>query len=198
MTTPDYAYRFSIQSRVRELIDDMISCHNKVLPIRLDLHFPDGYWHNGGNDEIEQFNKRLAQHYRYHGLDIRYLAVREQNISSNPHYHVLVLVDGNKHQHPAAVHGVANHIWKGVVDSKQDGLVNFCYHQPNHPIPALEVIRRPSANASGDTLLLQQAQFDRAVSIALAHADYLAKEMTKGNAPDGVREMLASQVRARH
>jgi len=197
MTTIDYTYRSRIQSRARELIDDMISCHNKVLPIRFDLRFPDGYWHNGGNEEIEQFNKRLAQHCRYHGLDIRYLTVREQNISANPHYHVLVLVDGNKHQHPGAIHQVANHIWKDVVDSKQDGLVNFCYHQAGHIIPALELIRRPSTNASGDTLVLQQTLFERAVSIALAHADYLAKEATKGNAPDGVREMLASQVRMR-
>lgn len=67
----------------------------------------------------------------------------------------------------------------------------------NYPIPAQEVIRRPSANASGNTLLVQQGLFDRAVSIALAYADYLAKEATKGNAPDGAREMLASQVRVR-
>lgn len=197
MTTTEYTYRFGIQSRISGLLKNMIDLHNKVLPIRFDLHFPGGYQHNGGNDEIEQFNKRLTQHCRYYRLDIRYLTVREQNISSHPHYHVLILVDGNKHQHPGAIHQVANHIWKGVVGSEQDGLVNFCYHQADHTTPALELIRRPSACASGDTLLHQQALFERAVSIALAHADYLAKEATKGNAPDGTREMLASQVRTR-
>lgn len=188
-------HRQEILDRSQDLIDEMIETHNKVPPIRMDFHFPQGYQHDGGNTEIQRLHKRLKQHDRYHGTDSRYLTVREQNTSASPHYHTMVLVDGNKHQNPRGVQETATNIWRDIVGSDQRGIVHHCRHQDGHPIPPLEMIRRPSSQASGEQLEQQTAAFERAKRIALEHTEYLAKETTKGNAPDGAREMLASQVR---
>jgi len=86
-------------------------------------------------------------------------------------------------------------IWLDIVGSDKKGLVHLCTHKAGDKVPRLEMIARPSSRATGERLQQQKEDFERAKQIALDHADYLAKEATKGNAPDGVREMLASQVR---
>lgn len=197
MATTKGTYRTNIQGKIEELIDEVSERHNKVLPIRMDFHFPQGYRHDGGNAEIQNLHKRVAQHDRYHRTDSRYLTVREQNTSDFPHYHTLLLVDGNKRQNPRGIQENVASIWRDIVGSDQKGIVDFCKHQEGHPIPPLEMIRRPSSLATGEQLEKQTAAFEKARQVALDHAAYLAKKATKGNAPDGVREMLASQVRTR-
>ncbi len=191
----DNGYRDNILQRSNELINYMIFNHNKTLLIRIDLRLPSSYVHNGLNDEIEQFNKNMVRCFRYGNIDIKYIVVREQSSSNHPHYHVLIIVDGNKIQNPYAVLETATRIWNSIVGSDASGLVHLCQHQPGHPIPPLEMIRRPSSRATGERLEQQTAAFERAKQIAFDHASYLAKEFTKGNAPAGVREMLASQIR---
>lgn len=195
MATTKDTYRANIQGKIEELIDEANERHNKVLPIRMDFHFPQGYQHNGENEEIQKLHKRVSRRDRYRRTDSRYLTVREQNTSDCPHYHTLLLVDGNKHQNPRGIQEEVASIWLDIVGSDQKGIVNFCKHQEGYPIPPLEMIRRPSSRATGEQLEKQTAAFEKARQVALDHADYLAKETTKGNAPDGVREMLASQVR---
>lgn len=195
MPTKQRTYRRNIQDKAKFLVDDMISIHNKVLPIRLDLRFPEAYVHDGRNAEAEQFAKRIAQHCRYHGIGFRYLLVREQNGSENPHYHGLMLVDGSKHQKPYAIQQLADRNWKSVLGTEVEGLVDYCQPKPGYPIPPLTVIRRPAATATGDDLRMRTAQFEQARDNALRNADYLAKETTKGGASKHDREMLASQVR---
>jgi hypothetical protein len=189
------SYRDNILERSRQLIDHMIVNHNKVLLTRIDLRFPTTYPHNGLNDEAERFNKNLKRTFDYNRIDIRYLLVREQSYSHHPHYHALIIVDGNKTQNPYTILEIATRTWNGIVGSDTPGLVHLCQHQERHPIPPMEMIRRPSSLATGAQLREQTIAFERARRIALDHTAYLAKEFTKGNAPDGVREMLASQIR---
>ena len=189
------SYRDNILETSRQLIEHMIVNHHKVLTVRIDIRFPSSYPHNGMNDEIEQFNKNIARCFRYRNVDMRYIDVREQNYSYHPHYHALIIVDGNKIQNPYTILEVATRTWNGIVGSDTLGLVHLCTHQEGHPIPPMEMIRRPSSLATGAQLEQQTAAFERARRIALDHTAYLAKEFTKGNAPEGVREMLASQIR---
>lgn len=193
----DDRYRDNILQVSQEQIDTMIERHNKVLPVRLDIRFPEEYVTDGSNKEIQSLLKNTQEHYRYHGIDSSYVVVREQDTSLNPHYHGLLLLDGNKCQSPEGVKQVVSKKWKSVVGSEKDGLVDYCRHQPYHPLPALEMIRRPSSVAVEEILERQEESFVKARQTALDHADYLAKERTKGNAPDGVRELLASRVSKR-
>lgn len=190
-------YRENIQICIHNLLQYMIATHNKVLPVRFDLRFPTGYSHDGHNHEVQYLARRVVQHYAYHGIECVYVIVREQNMSPVPHYHCLILLDGAQCQYPEAVKDLANHLWKDIVKSNLDGLVDYCRPHSGHPIPPLEMIRRPSSVATGEVLLQQQWDFDGTTRTVLAHGNYLAKEHTKGQAPKGVRELLASQIPAR-
>jgi len=195
MTRTKPTHRREIIARSQDLLDEMTETHNKILPVRMDFHFPEGYQHDGGNTEIQRLHKRLAQHDRYHDTDSRYITVREQDTSAVPHYHSLILVDGNKHQKARGLQDAATTIWLDIVGSDQRGLVDRCLHKEGHSLPPLEMIRRPSSLAADEQLEQQTVAFERAKQVALDHAEYLAKERTKGDAPDGAREMLASQVK---
>lgn len=187
------------RANITRLLDDQVSAmterHSKVLPVRADFRFPQDYGQDGSNREMQRLLKNTVQHYRNQKVECCYAAVREQNVSDHPHYHALFLLDGNKVQSPYGVAHKAQELWKDIVSSPADGLVDFCKPQPTNPIPPLRMIRRPSSKAGGDVLARQQGEYETAIRITLQHGEYLAKERTKGNAPAGVREVLASQVR---
>lgn len=188
-----------VRAGIMRLLEDqaraMTERHSKVLPVRADFRFPQDYVQDGSNLETQKLLKNTVQYYRNQGIECRYLAVREQNLSDHPHYHAMFLLDGNKVRSPYGVVQKTQELWKDIVSSSADGLVDFCKPQPSNPIPPLQMIRRPSSKAGGDVLAQQQGEYETAIRITLNHGEYLAKERTKGNAPAGVREVLASQVR---
>lgn len=206
-------YRKSILDLTQKLVDGMIDKHSQVLPVRLDLRFPQDYQNDGSNAEIQRVLKQVSMHYRRQHTDLTYTVTREQDTSHNPHYHAWFLVDGNKHQCPHDVQQTVTEKWVGCVGGDPDGIVDYCRHKETHPLPAMEKIVRPSSKATGEELERQTEEFNRTRKLALDHASYLAKEKTKvrqkktgkpkrskapkPTIPDGVREVLASQVRKR-
>ena len=109
-----------------EILEYMIKRHSRVLPVRVDLRFPQGYHHDGKNTELQRFHRWIEQHYRDRNIECRHHSVREQNSSVNPHYHVMLLLDGNRVRSPVDVYETCNRIWKLIVNSDQDGLVHYC------------------------------------------------------------------------
>lgn len=93
------------------------------------------------------------------------------------------------------VASTVNKLWQNIVSSDKQGLVDFCKPNPFHPIPPLEMIRRPSSKGAEDKREQQEISFETAKDVVKQHGSYLAKEYSKGNAPKDVREVLASQVR---
>lgn len=203
-------YRKSILDLTQKLVDGMIDKHSQVLPVRLDLRFPQDYQNDGRNTEIQRALKQVSMHYRRQNTDIAYLVAREQDTSHNPHYHAWFLVDGNKHQCPHDIQKTVTEKWVGCVGGDPDGMVDYCKHKETHPLPPMEKIVRPSSKATGEELERQTEELNRTRKLALDHASYLAKEDTKCRSkdtdtsdrsskpkptiPDGVREVLASQV----
>jgi len=191
----DYDYRPEILACIRERMDFMISHHCKVLFVRFDVRFPDGYPHDGSNREMSQFMKLLKEFYTDQLVLVHYIWVREQVNSAVPHYHVVLLVNGSKIQNPMGIWLKAQEVWNRVVGVTYSGLINFCRHQyRGQPGTGSIMIRRPSATAVGESLQVQQQEFDQARAAALERADYLAKTYSKGNAPYRVREYGASQL----
>ena len=82
----------------------MLSHHNKVIVVRFDLHCEK---YTSGNTELSRFTckvrKRLYSHYKC--TRFGYLWVREQERSKSQHYHVMLIIDANKIQHPSVLLG---------------------------------------------------------------------------------------------
>jgi len=178
------------------LFEDMIAHHRRVLPVRIDLRFPSEYGHDGYNKEISKFHKNLNQNYRDKGIDVRYHTVREQVTSNNPHYHVMLLLDGDKVRKAHGVKKRCGEIWSDVIGCEGEGLVNYCTHKPGHSIPALGMVHRPARKATGDELERKIQIFEESCGIVQKHAAYLNKSHSKNKAPHRVREVFTSQIRA--
>jgi hypothetical protein len=181
--------------KVARLLDDMTARHRRVLPVRVDFTFPQGYRHNGGNTEIRRLHKRLAQHYRDRGTDVGYHTARQQASSENPHYHSLIVVDGDHVQSPESVQKCCNKIWKDIVNDDRDGLVDFCVSESGQPLDPLRMIPRPSSKAADAELVAQKRKYEAAKDLVLLRANYFNKPKAMGKAPYRMREVFTSQVR---
>ena len=185
------AYRQDILSQIIARLNGMISRHNKVLLIRFDIRFPNGYPHDGNNHEISCLLRRLRENLGYSGIDVQYAWVREQVSSLVPHYHVVVMIDGSKIQNPVGVLHEADRIWRHTVGYDVTGLVDFCCHDGG---VGHVMLRRPSSVATGEALEIRQHQFRDAYDNAVRRVMYLAKSYSKGNTPPRVREFGCSQM----
>ena len=88
----------------------MLSHHNKIIVVRVDLHCEK---YTSNNTELSRFmckiRKRLYTHYKC--TRFGYVWVREQERSKNQHYHLMLVIDANKIQHPSALLGWLQERW---------------------------------------------------------------------------------------
>lgn len=89
----------------------MLAHHNKLMIVRFDCH-QDHATEN--SDHISRFmdklKKRLMRKYKF--SRVGYDWVREQEKSKHQHYHFVLMIDGNKAQHPFEVLKIAKQIWQ--------------------------------------------------------------------------------------
>lgn len=187
----DGSYREDIFHHITNRLDWMISRHNKVLVIRFDVRYPDGYPHDGRNTQLSNFLRRLRENIEYSGCRVQYVWAREQVSSPVPHYHVMLIIDGSKVQNPMGILHEADRIWAYMLGHTGTGLVHFC--QQDGSVGHV-MIRRPSSVAEGNDLFVQQRQFGEAYNDAIGKGAYLAKTYSKGGAPSRVREYGCSQM----
>ena len=148
----------------------MLSHHNKVIVVRVDLHC-DKY--TSGNSELSRFmckvRKRLYSHYKC--TRFGYLWVREQERQKSQHYHVMLIIDANKIQHPSALLGWLQERWS-VRGHPRPYVPKHCFYKINR----------------GD---------DKAFGEAFYRCSYLAKARGKGYGRLGVNNYSGSRVRAK-
>ena len=166
----DYA---EILQAFDNLFNVAISRHNKILLIRMDLRFNDTFIYPYDNSLLSRFMEALTLHCKRLGLDPLYLWVREQVTSNNHHYHLILLLNGNKIQNPYGIFNKATELWGNCLNTDATGLVHYGPHI---------MIRRNSVG------------FEHSYHEALKLAGYLAKSYSKGRAPKGVREMGMSRL----
>jgi hypothetical protein len=146
----------------------MLSHHNKVIVVRVDLHC-DKY--TPCNSELSRFmckvRKRLYSHYKC--TRFGYLWVREQERSKSQHYHVMLIIDANKIQHPSALLGWLQERWS-VRGHPRPYVPKNCFYKVHR----------------GD---------DLAFSEAFYRCSYLAKERGKGYGSLGDNNYSGSRVR---
>ncbi len=89
----------------------MLSHHSRVLVVRFDLHMS---YQTEDNKELSRFLDKIRNHYlkRYGAKRMGYLWAREQEKAKKQHYHVALILDGNRIQHPSALLGWISARWE--------------------------------------------------------------------------------------
>ncbi|MCP4321352.1 MAG: inovirus Gp2 family protein [Alteromonadales bacterium] len=84
--------------------------HNKLLVVRFDLHQSHA---TEKSDHVSRFvdklKKRLKRKYKL--CRVGYIWVREEEKSKHQHYHLVLIIDGNKASYPDEVLKIAEQIW---------------------------------------------------------------------------------------
>lgn len=89
-----YCYR-EILDRSYEQLSAMLSYHSKILVVRLDFHLDE---YSQDNSLISKIIKKLRKHLcdKYGMKRFGYIWVREQERSKSQHYHLALILNGNK------------------------------------------------------------------------------------------------------
>ena len=124
-------------------LDIAYSIHKRVLVHRIDLHTN---YFTVNNKIISKFMNRLKQWLkRNYGLDkIGYIWVREKERSDKQHYHLALLLDGDKIRHPKRLNEQIKEMWLplGHVPVTLNPYYNIDKH--NHNETRAEIIERVS------------------------------------------------------
>jgi hypothetical protein len=118
---------------------------------------------------------RFTKHLEWKDLDPFYLWVREQASSHNPHYHCLILLDGQKIQNHYGIMEEAKRLWANINACDPDGLVDYSWE--------------PWQLRRGDI------GFNQSLAQCVFAASYLAKVNTKNSSPYRHRDFGSSRLR---
>ena len=159
---------------------------NKIFFMRYDIRFPEGYNHVD-NGVFREFQSKFMKNLSRKGLKPQYVAVREQSKEKHQHYHVALLLDGQKTQ---SIHNhiqTAERLWDltlGLPEKENGyGLIDNCTTNRNGDKQENGVMLRYD----------DPWRYDKKES-CFKRASYLAKCTTKGNTPKGQRELFSSRI----
>jgi len=132
-----------IIARFIDQFDIAFKVHKRLLVHRVDLHLNK---FSSDNKVISRFMNRLKQWLkRNYGLEkIGYIWVREQEKSDKQHYHLALLLDGDKIRHPKRLNEQIKEMWLplGHVPVTLNPYYNINKH--NHNETRAEIIERVS------------------------------------------------------
>lgn len=187
--TNPYASRDDIMTCIADRLAHALSSNDRVMVVRIDVRFPQGYPHGGKNGEISELMQRMKEYYSYHGVNFLYVWAREQNTSSVPHYHVIMFINGKNIGDGYTVWKKAAHQWGNIFEGNYGACVELCRTNEG----SNQFYLQNPATMKGDRAV-SVAQFETALHATLTWASYLAKTRTKGNAPYRVREYQGSRI----
>ena len=162
----------SVLDKYIDMLSYMISAHSKVMQIRFDLHYPLDANIVPDRRHIYYFRNNLIRMLDRqkgsggHRADPQLTWTEEQGDGGHPHYHFVLLVNGNLFMN--YIHLLQNFIlpvWQRVLNSNNAGIVDFC----NKLGPNGMLIDRNSQ------LLKQQ------IEACTFQASYIAKARSKEN-----------------
>ena len=182
----DQGFRTVILDKIWGLLDYMTKHHGKVFFTMFELNYPANSlgMYPEDNDAISKFSEALMRHYGQdrRGYDPKYLWVRERSSSNQYHYHMIVLLDGNKCRNAHGIHEKAIELWGLRLGRDANGLVQLCRsHVHDNGYGGVQLIRN-----SPD----YQQVFDHCFQCG----SYFAKAYSKGFSAAYVNEYGCSRL----
>ena len=172
---------------IENLLWTMTERHSKVLIARLDLRFPKDHNADKSNRDFSKTMQAVCQEFSRKGYDPQYVAKREQMTSENQHYHVGILLDGNKKRSINAVRETVEKHWARQLDIpleevQQKALVYPCNKAPDgSPRESGRMIKRGSWEQKTDE------------KESLKQLSYLAKVDNRDVTPSSSKKFFTSQ-----
>ena len=172
---------------IENLLWPMTERHSKVLIARLDLRFPKDHNADKSNRDFSKTMQAVCQEFSRKGYDPQYVAKREQMTSENQHYHVGILLDGNKKRSINAVRETVEKHWARQLDIpleevQQKALVYPCNKAPDgSPRESGRMIKRGSWEQKTDE------------KESLKQLSYLAKVDSRDVTPSSTKKFFTSQ-----
>ena len=172
---------------IENLLWTMTERHSKVLIARLDLRFPKDHNADKSNRDFSKTMQAVCQEFTRKGYDPQYVAKREQMTSENQHYHVGILLDGNKKRSISAVRETVEKHWARQLDIpleevQQKALVYPCNKAPDGSFRSNgRMIKRGSWEQKTDE------------KESLKQLSYLAKVDSRDVTPSSTKKFFTSQ-----
>ena len=160
---------------------------SKTFFFRFDLHFPQEMQAPQDNEHFKHFISPFMKNLSRKGLEPLYFAVREQRRSENQHYHVGVLLDGQKTRNSYGHIKTAERLWEhelGLEANGTHGLVNYCDKDKN----------TGERMINGMMIDATKPNYENIRESCFRRASYLAKVNQKKMTPKGQREYFASKL----
>jgi hypothetical protein len=179
-----YRYYPYYLAKNRELLNTMLSHHSKVLFLRFDLHFPQTERWLAPTSSLSGFLDMYRRLLVERHFDPQYMIRMEQQTSINPHFHVVLLLNGNKAQFPYFHKQEAGRLWQRVLNVEANGLTDFCNRDSwGYPLPEGIMIVRPSSCETWETNEYREA---------FRIMSYLAKHVPEDRIPSYQRKVFCS------
>ena len=139
--------------------------HSQILVVRFDLHVPQYTLDNAQISEfISKLNYWIKGYYKAIN-EVRYVWVREHEKAKQQHYHVVLMLNGNKIRNPYYIHEKGKEIWSSLRGTSYHIAKHHHFHRDNH----------------------------NSVCGAFYHISYLAKARGKGYKPHHTKNYGASR-----
>jgi len=188
---PEHGNYLPILDAIHRGMERMVDRHCRVFGVILGLSLP---WETGcvpHNGHMQTFFDAFSRCLKGRGIDYHYVWVREQPAAdAQPHFHCLVLFDGNKTWSFYGQHlDTASRLWAETLGLERgDGLVHLCtWDEAMDP-------NIPYVGNGGVMIQRNSPDCDQAYQLLFARSAYLGKAITKEFTPRDVRKFSTSHM----
>lgn len=128
---PDKTYNFTkaykpyMVRRMESWLYGYVACHSKVFFVRMNFTFPADYAYDFKIPYISRTVQKLRQFFVRRECEPSYFWCREKRSSPRPHFHVCLLLNGQKIQSVKLVTTKALSLWQSILDSISGGIMNY-------------------------------------------------------------------------
>lgn len=153
---------------IKSQLDAMLSHHSRILVLRMDLHVHD---YTAVNSQMSKFLRKLKKKLKakYQLTRVGHIWVREIETAKQQHYHLAIMVDAHKVNHPKKIISLIEEIWTG-----------WGLPKPFTPSNCYKVFHRNDASSYRELFY---------------RLSYLAKQRGKGYKSKSANDYSASRIR---
>lgn len=115
----------------KRIVEFSLCKHSRVLIFRFIVRFPKLVHYQEPNRLFSSFIAGFCKNLNNQTLFPSYFWVREQDTSQNPHFHVLMTINGRTKKHPKPIFDMGARLWNTYVGTEGERLIERHYKGGN-------------------------------------------------------------------